>query len=129
MLLKLTMNVLFFFLYKPMNAHILFLSRSIGIFVHSVMPWELCVVDGSVMSVDNVDRPDFLHFFTILATHVVPVNERGHVDIFVPLGSNGTPQQYVCSYARIQTVDNLVLISAIVECLRVMYYGHLRLHV
>lgn len=64
--------------------------RSVGIFVQSEVPWELRLVRDAVMSVDNfVNTPEFLHFFHILAGHVLDPTDGGHVDFFSPLGSCG----------------------------------------
>ncbi|ELU09648.1 hypothetical protein CAPTEDRAFT_119101, partial [Capitella teleta] len=59
----------------------------IGLFTHSNLPWELCLVDKSVVTADNMDHPEFLEFFKIFCTSVRPIADKGHVDIFAPLGS------------------------------------------
>jgi len=64
--------------------------RSIGIFVHSKVPWELPLVRSAVVSVDNFTQtPEFVHFFHVLSGHALDPSDGGHIDLFVPLGSCG----------------------------------------
>lgn len=65
--------------------------RSIGIFTHNVVPWELSLVRHSNVSMDNIEQnPELLNFFTVLSGHVRPISERGQIDIFVPVNSCGS---------------------------------------
>ena len=64
--------------------------RSIGIFLQSEVPWELRLVRNAVITIDNfVHTPQFVHFFHVLAGHVLDPADGGHVDLFLPLGSCG----------------------------------------
>jgi hypothetical protein len=38
---------------------------------------------------DNLDIGEFVEFFQNLANHVLPPEQGGHIDFFVPLASSG----------------------------------------
>ena len=59
-------------------------------FTSSEVPWELRLVRGSVVSIDNFDRtPELVQFFHVLAGHVLDPADGGHIDLFLPLASCG----------------------------------------
>ena len=43
----------------------------------------------ATVSLDTLDTPEFVEFFETLASSVLPPDQGGHVDLFVPLGSCG----------------------------------------
>jgi len=64
--------------------------RSVGIFTQSSVPWELRLVLDAIVSIDNfANTPEFVHFFHVLAGHVLDPADGGHIDFFLPLGSCG----------------------------------------
>jgi hypothetical protein len=48
------------------------------------------LVHGFTADLDDLDNPDVLEFFEFVASHTLPANQGGRIDLFVPLGSNGT---------------------------------------
>ena len=71
------------------NTH-MYLYRSIGICVHSDIPGEMRLVRGASVTLENFENAEFVDFFTNVSNHVLPCNEKGQVDIFVPLASCGS---------------------------------------
>ena len=71
------------------------------------MPWRVRLVRSAVISVDNVvETPEFVHFFHVLAGHVLAPADGGHIDLFLPLGSSG---QHVFTLASCRLIfDNIV---------------------
>lgn len=47
------------------------------------------MVHGACVTIDNLEEPSHIAFFQTLGTNVLPTEEGGHIDIFVPLGSSG----------------------------------------
>ena len=58
-------------------------------FVHSSVSSQIQLVHGATVFLDNLDTPDFVTFFSTLASCVLPSTRQGHVDIFTPLASCG----------------------------------------
>ena len=63
--------------------------RSIGIFINCNLPWEMRLVLDANVTVDNYEKPEFINFFENISSHTLTPANGGHVDIFVPLNSNG----------------------------------------
>jgi hypothetical protein len=47
------------------------------------------LVLGNTVTLDNLDEDVFVEFFETIANHVLPPNEGGHIDLFLPLASCG----------------------------------------
>ena len=49
---------------------------------------------GSCITVDNFEEPAHVAFFETIASHVLPPEQGGHIDFFVPLASSGKVPLY-----------------------------------
>ena len=86
--------------------------RSVGIFIESAVPWELRLVRTAVISVDNfTETPAFVHFFQVLAGHVLDPADGGHVDLFLPLGSCGQCIETIFIYLLLRHMTAVVYLA------------------
>ncbi|XP_056015999.1 epithelial cell-transforming sequence 2 oncogene-like isoform X2 [Ostrea edulis] len=63
-------------------------ARSIGLFCHSQEPGELRLAHGCTVTMETLNRADVVDFFTkICRRHILPSDQGGQFDIFVPLAA------------------------------------------
>lgn len=63
-------------------------ARSVGLFCHSEEPGELRLAHGCTVTMDTLYRADVIDFFSkVCRRHLLPTDQGGQFDIFVPLAA------------------------------------------
>ncbi|XP_069127414.1 epithelial cell-transforming sequence 2 oncogene-like isoform X1 [Argopecten irradians] len=63
-------------------------AQSIGIFCHSQEPGELRLVQNCTVTLDTLDVSYVSQFFETVADRIIPPNQGGQLDVFVPLAAS-----------------------------------------
>ena len=78
----------------------LLLYRSVGLFCHCEEPGEIRLVHGCNVSMNTLDYPDAREFFEYISGHVLPTDNGGQFDAFVPLAASGRCFSWQCMFSH-----------------------------